>query len=200
MKKVLVLFAAVVFTSSVALAEKMKCPCPPEMQCACISADMKDGECKCRPMMMKKEGFKSNMFAKKFKKFQDQLNLTEEQTKSVEALNAAQKEKQMPIKEEIKKLKDAEIEAMKNSDYETAKTKVREIAVLEGDLKANAIDYKKSVMEILTADQKDKFKELVAKAKEEKKEEMKDKKDKKDNKDKKDKKEKSGKKEKKEKK
>ncbi|MCL2144503.1 MAG: hypothetical protein FWH43_03300 [Endomicrobia bacterium] len=207
MKRVLALFAAVVFMSSAAFAGKTKDACRTEMQkCACVSAE----KCKCQPdmkckcdectcasaekcklhghgMMMKKSKPGYNSFAKKFKKFQEELCLTEEQAKEVEKLNAVHKEKQMPIKDKIKQLEGDKKAAFGNNDYETAKVKIREIAALGGDLEANSLDYKKAVMEILTVEQKDKFKELAAKAKEEMtdKKEIKDKKDKKDKKKKK---------------
>jgi Spy/CpxP family protein refolding chaperone len=129
-----------------------------------------------------------NMFGSNFKKFQEQLNLTEEQKQAFDELNAAQKEKQAPIKEKIKQLGDEKKAAFENNDYEAAKAKVREMSVLEGDMKANFIDYKKAVSDILTQEQREKFKELAAKAKEERKEMMKEKKDRKDKKGKKEKK------------
>ena len=152
MKKVIVLLAAVLLASSVAVAGQSK----------------KEGK-----DMSGKPKAESANFEKRMEEFRSQLGLTPEQDKAVNDLNVSLKEKRQSARANIANLRKEQSEAMAKNDYETARAKANEISAIESQMKISVINYKESLGKILTAEQNAKFNSMMETAKKEKKEKTK---------------------------
>jgi len=97
-----------------------------------------------------------------------ELNLSEEQKKAVENITLEQKRFKVKKEAEIKlaRIDLAEILRADKPDFAAAKQKIRDISVMQTDLKLSAIDTREKIFNTLTKEQQDKLPKIKAERRE----------------------------------